>query len=134
ELTAGKAEDWEIEAELTEALKQHFRPEFLNRIDETIVFHTLSKENIAAIVGIQVSHLAERLAGRKITLELTPEARSLVAELGYDPSFGARPLKRIIQQKLENPLAQKILSADIHDGDTVTVSAAGKSFTFEVEK
>jgi ATP-dependent Clp protease ATP-binding subunit ClpB len=133
-LAGSRAEDWEIEAELTEALKQHFRPEFLNRIDETIVFHTLSKENIAAIVGIQVSHLAERLAGRKITLELTPEARSLISELGYDPSFGARPLKRIIQQKLENPLAQKILAGEIHDGDTVTVSAAGKSFTFEVEK
>ena len=74
------------------------------------------------------------MAGRKITLELTPEARSLIAEPGYDPSFGARPLKRIIQQKLENPLAQKILSAKIHDGDKVTVSATGKSFTFEVEK
>ncbi len=133
-LAEKKAEDWEIEAELTDALKQHFRPEFLNRIDETIVFHTLSRENIAAIVGIQVSHLAERLAGRKITLEVTPEAGSLIAELGYDPSFGARPLKRVIQQKLENPLAQKILSAKIHDGDKVTVSATGKSFTFEVEK
>ncbi len=133
ELADNKAEDWEIEAQLTEALKQHFRPEFLNRIDETIIFHTLSKENIAAIVGIQVSHLAKRLAERKITLEVTPEARNLVAELGYDPSFGARPLKRIIQQKLENPLAQKILAGEIHDGDKVTVSATGKSFTFEVD-
>ncbi len=133
ELADRQAEEWEIDARLTDALKQHFRPEFLNRIDETIIFHTLSKENIAAIVGIQTGHLAGRLSERKITLKLTDDARSLLAELGWDPSFGARPLKRIIQQKLENPLAQKILSGDIHDGDTVTVSAAGKSFTFEVE-
>ncbi|KKK86182.1 hypothetical protein LCGC14_2765800, partial [marine sediment metagenome] len=99
------AEAWEIEMQLGEALKAHFRPEFLNRIDETIVFHSLSKEHIARIVEIQVAQLARRLARRNIAVTLTPEARDLLAELGFDPSFGARPLKRLIQQKVENSLA-----------------------------
>jgi ATP-dependent Clp protease ATP-binding subunit ClpB len=130
ELSEKGGEDWEIEAQLKDVLKQTFRPEFLNRIDETIVFHNLSKENIAAIVDIQVAHLARRLAVRKITLELSDAARGLLAELGWDPSFGARPLKRVIQQKLENPLAGKILANEIHDGDTVAVGVKGKTFTF----
>ena len=130
DLADAKAEQWEIEARLKDALKQTFRPEFLNRIDETIVFHSLTQAHIAAIVDIQVAHLAERLAGRKIALILTPAARDLLAELGYDPTFGARPLKRMIQQKLENPLAGKILAGDVRDGDAVNVDAAGKAFTF----
>ena len=132
ELAEKQAEDWEIEAQLKDALKQRFRPEFLNRIDETIVFHNLTKQHIAQIVDIQVGYLARRLAERKISLTLTGEARDLLAELGFDPTFGARPLKRVIQQKVENPVAAKILAGDIRDGDAVTVSAAGKSFTFEV--
>jgi len=132
DLADAQAEQWEIEARLKDALKQTFRPEFLNRIDETIVFGGLGKEHLGAIVDIQVGHLADRLAGRKIALALTPAARDLLAELGYDPTFGARPLKRVIQQKLENPLAGKILAGDVHDGDAVTVDAAGKGFTFNI--
>ena len=134
QLADQKAEEWEIEAQLKEALKQHFRPEFLNRIDETIIFHSLTKAHIAVIVDIQVALLAERLAERKIDLTLAETARDLLAELGWDPTYGARPLKRVIQQKVENPLASKILAGDIREGDTVAVSAAGKSFVFEVTR
>ena len=128
ELADKHAEEWEIEAQLKDALKQQFRPEFLNRIDETVVFHSLTKKDIAAIVDIQVRQLAQRLAERKIQLELSPAARDLVAEMGYDASFGARPLKRIIQQQIENALARGILSGEIPDGAKVTVNAAGKAF------
>ena len=134
ELTEKKAEDWEIEARLNEILKEHFRPEFLNRIDEKIVFHSLTREHIVAIVDIQMNRLAERLSQQKISIKLTDEARNLLAELGYDPAFGARPLKRVIQQNIENALAKKILAGEIQQGDTVKISASGKSFTFEVEK
>ncbi|MCD6378394.1 MAG: AAA family ATPase, partial [Planctomycetes bacterium] len=134
ELTEKKAEDWEIEARLNEILKEHFRPEFLNRIDEKIVFHSLTREHIVAIVDIQMNRLAERLSQQKISIKLTDEARDLLAELGYDPAFGARPLKRVIQQNIENALAKKILAGEIQQGDTVKISASGKSFTFEVEK
>jgi len=131
DLSEKKAEDWEIEAQLTEALKATFRPEFLNRIDETVVFGSLSKEDLAAIVDIQIAELSGRLADRKITLEVTDAAKHLVAELGYDPSFGARPLKRLVQQNLENALAGKILAGEIADGRHVVIDAEGKSFTFE---
>ncbi|HET6427094.1 MAG TPA: ATP-dependent chaperone ClpB [Phycisphaerae bacterium] len=133
ELAARGAEEWEIDVQLTEALRAHFRPEFLNRIDETIIFHSLSRENIAAIVEIQAGYLARRLAERGIRLRLTDAARDLLAELGYDPSFGARPLKRLIQQKIENALAGRILAGDVQAGDAVTVDVAGKSFTFRTE-
>jgi len=132
QLAEKNAEQWEIETRFTEALKAKFRPEFLNRIDETVVFHNLTKENLRAIVDIQARRLADRLAEHKITITLTDKARDLLCELGWDPAFGARPLKRVLQQKIENALAQKILAGDIRDGDNVTVSAKGKSFTFEV--
>ncbi|HUS46829.1 MAG TPA: AAA family ATPase, partial [Phycisphaerae bacterium] len=126
-----KADDWEVEARLKDALRAHFRPEFLNRIDETVIFHSLTKKDLAAIVDIQVRELSDRLAGQKITLEMTDAAKSLVAELGYDPTFGARPLKRVIQQKIDNVLAGKILSGEIRGGVHVVIDAAGKSFTFK---
>jgi ATP-dependent Clp protease ATP-binding subunit ClpB len=130
ELTERNAEQWEIDAQIKDSLKQQFRPEFLNRIDEIIVFHTLSKEHLAGIVDIQIRYLDSRLAERKITLTVTPAAKELVADLGWDVAFGARPLKRIIQQKIENGLAERILSGEIHDGDHVTVDASGKTFRF----
>ncbi len=133
DLSERQAEQWEIEARIKDALKQVFRPEFLNRIDEIIVFHQLDKDSLARIVDIQVRELGKRLAFRKITLKLTGEAEKLVAELGYDAAFGARPLKRVIQQKIENELAQRILGGEIRDGAHVTVSARGKSFTFKVQ-
>ena len=123
--------DWEIEAHVKEALKQHFRPEFLNRVDETIVFHPLGKEQLRAIITIQLRHLEKRLAERKISLEVTDAARDLLMDEGYDTTFGARPLKRTIQQKLENPLAKKILSGDITDGDKVKIDADRHAFKFE---
>ena len=129
-----KADDWEVEARLKDALRAHFRPEFLNRIDETVIFHSLTKKDLAAIVDIQVRELSDRLAGQKITLEMTDAAKSLVAELGYDPTFGARPLKRVIQQKIDNVLAGKILSGEIRGGVHVVIDAAGKSFTFKTQR
>ena len=134
EMTRNEADDWEIEAQLTEALRLQFRPEFINRIDETVVFHTLSKSDLAGIVEIQVGELSNRLAGRKISITVTEAAESLIAELGYDPTFGARPLKRLIQQKLENGLAGRIIAGDVTDGDHVVINAEGKTFTFTVER
>jgi ATP-dependent Clp protease ATP-binding subunit ClpB len=123
-------EEWEIEAQLKDALKQHFRPEFLNRVDEVIVFHQLTKKDLRGIVDIQFQQLSSRLAERKITAELTEEGKKLLAELGWDPTFGARPLKRVIQQKLENPLATKLLDGEITEGEHITIDAVGKSFAF----
>jgi len=109
-----------IKDALMELLKQSFRPEFLNRIDETVIFNRLGKEEIAKIVDIQLAHLSSRLAERKIELKLTKAAKELLAERGYDPLFGARPLKRTIQADLENPLAKAIIAGKIKEGDTVT--------------
>jgi ATP-dependent Clp protease ATP-binding subunit ClpB len=109
-----------IKDALMELLKQSFRPEFLNRIDETVIFNRLGKEEIAKIVDIQLAYLCSRLADRKIELKLTKAAKELLAERGYDPLFGARPLKRTIQADLENPLAKAIIAGKIKEGDTVT--------------
>ena len=130
ELASSGADQWEMDAQITEALKQKFRPEFLNRIDETVIFNSLTREDLAAIVDIQVRQLAGRLADRNVTLELTSQANQLLGELGYDPTYGARPLKRLVQQKLENSLATKILDGEITDGTHIVISAKGKSFTF----
>ncbi|MDR1148170.1 MAG: ATP-dependent chaperone ClpB [Spirochaetaceae bacterium] len=109
----------DIKKSLTELLKRHFRPEFLNRIDETVIFNRLDKSEIGKIVDIQLERLKERLAERKITLELTDMAKNLIIERGYDPLFGARPLKRTIQSEIENPLAKAIIAGKIKDGSIV---------------
>jgi ATP-dependent Clp protease ATP-binding subunit ClpB len=127
---------------LMELLKQSFRPEFLNRIDETVIFNSLGKNEIGKIVDIQLTRLAERLAARKITLNLTSAAKELLAERGYDPLFGARPLKRTIQADLENPLAKLVISGKIREGDAVTADKArdgkpannGEALTFKKGK
>ena len=106
-----------------EAVQQHFRPEFLNRVDEIILFESLSLEQIQNIVEIQLELLRKRLAERKLTLTLTPSARSAIAMAGYDPVYGARPLKRAIQKQLIDPLAQKLLAAEFRDGDTIEADA-----------
>jgi len=106
---------------LTRLLQAHFRPEFLNRIDEIVIFHPLSRQHLAEIVNIQLRHVAGRLAERGYTLEVSQAAREYIAEAGYDPDFGARPLKRAIQRELEDPLALKILSGEFHEGDIVRV-------------
>jgi len=124
-------EDWEIEAAVNDLLKQALRPELLNRIDESIVFHQLKKEEIAHIVKLQIDLLKKRLTDREITLEVTNEAIEAIADLGYDPAYGARPLKRIIQQQIENALAARLLTGEINPGDTVEVNHKAHSFTFQ---
>ncbi len=130
-LTEEKGADWEIEAHVKDALKQVFKPEFLNRIDEVIVFHMLTDENLKQIVDIQLRYLTERLAEQKIALELTDSARQQIKDEGYDPVYGARPLKRVIQQRIENALATEILTGSFAEGDTVRVDADAHKFTFE---
>ncbi len=111
-------------ARVMEALRQAFRPEFLNRIDETVVFAPLSREDLAQIVDIQLQLLEARLRDRDLTLSITPEARAYLAERGYDPTFGARPLKRVVQRELLDPLALKLLDGSIRDGETIIVRSA----------
>ncbi|HEX2025148.1 MAG TPA: AAA family ATPase, partial [Actinomycetota bacterium] len=117
------------EAVLSE-MRGHFRPEFLNRLDEVIVFEPLDKEEIARIVDIQVEDLVSRLAGRKLALELTPAAREYLAEKGYDPSFGARPLKRLIQREVQDRLAMMLLSGELAEAATVVVDRAEDGLAF----
>ena len=111
-------------AEVMEAVRAHFRPEFLNRLDETIIFDRLTRDDMDEIVTIQMRQLEKRLAGRKIILALNDAARKWLADEGYDPVFGARPLKRVIQRHLQDPLAEMILSGKVMDGDTVSVTAS----------
>ncbi len=117
-----------------ESLKDYFRPEFLNRLDDIIVFDILSPESIRKIVDIQVSLVKERLKAKEITLSLTEDALTLLGKEGYNPQYGARPLKRLIQNKILNPLAHLIISGGIVKGGAVTVSVKNKEFTFDVKK
>ncbi|HHY28365.1 MAG TPA: AAA domain-containing protein, partial [Desulfitobacterium dehalogenans] len=121
ELTASGASQEALRSRVTEELKVYFRPEFLNRLDEIIVFHPLGQEHIGSIVQIQINRLRDYLAPRKITLELSDAALNKIIQQGYDPVYGARPLKRVIQQNLQNSLAMKILQGVIHEGDHVMV-------------
>jgi ATP-dependent Clp protease ATP-binding subunit ClpB len=114
-----------------DALRDVFRPEFLNRIDEVIEFTPLSKEQIAEIVELQLVRLRERLAERRIDLELTEAAKEALAEAGWDPTYGARPLKRAIQRLVENPLALRLLEGGFADGDTIRVDAEDGEIRFE---
>jgi ATP-dependent Clp protease ATP-binding subunit ClpB len=104
-----------------EVVRAHFRPEFLNRLDEIILFHRLGAGHMGPIVDIQVARLQKLLEDRKITLDLTPAAREWLGRVGYDPVYGARPLKRAVQKYLQDPLADAILSGRVKDGDTVRV-------------
>ena len=120
-----------MKQDLLDIVGRHFRPEFLNRVDDIVVFHPLEAEHIRRIVDIQLEHLRQRLGERDIGLVLDGEARDRLADAGYDPVYGARPLKRAIQQQIENPLAQRILNGDFEPGDTIRVSveADGLDFT-----
>jgi ATP-dependent Clp protease ATP-binding subunit ClpB len=126
----GEANYARMKAEVMEIVGQHFRPEFINRIDDVVVFHPLEPEHIRKIVDIQLGYLHRRLADRDMTLVLSPEARDRLAQAGFDPVYGARPLKRAIQQQLENPLAQRILRGDFGPGDTIRVTAEGDGLGF----
>ena len=112
-------------------MREHFRPEFLNRIDEVVVFQPLTREQIGEIVELQLARLRERLAERRLALELTDEAKELLAEAGWDPTYGARPLKRALQRLVENPLALRLLEGDFAEGDTVPVDARDGELVFE---
>jgi ATP-dependent Clp protease ATP-binding subunit ClpB len=111
-------------------VRSRFRPEFLNRVDEIILFHRLKRENMGAIVDIQLKRLAKLLEDRKITIALDAGARDWLAEKGYDPAYGARPLKRVIQKQVQDPLAEMILSGIVKDGEQVTISAGKTGLTF----
>ncbi len=125
-----EAPAWEIEAKVKELLRATLRPEFLNRIDEVILFHNLSKDQLANIVELQVDYLRGRLADHEMNLEVTEAAKKLIADYGYDPAYGARPLKRTIQQLIENPLAQQILSGQFSAGATIIVDSDGEKLSF----
>jgi ATP-dependent Clp protease ATP-binding subunit ClpB len=122
--------DAEMRHQVMEALRANFRPEFLNRIDETIIFKSLTREQIAGIVQMQLEVVQKRLAERDITLLVTDSARTMLATLGYDPMFGGRPLKRVIQRHILDPLAIRLLNGQIHEGEDVVVDVRDGDFTF----
>jgi ATP-dependent Clp protease ATP-binding subunit ClpB len=115
-------------------LRATFRPEFLNRIDEVVLFQPLTREQLAEIVELQLRRLEARLAERGIRIELTPAAKEFLAEAGWDPTYGARPLKRAIQRLVENPLALRLLEGDFVEGDAVLVDAKDDEIVFEKAK
>ena len=127
---AGEANYERMKTAVMEDVAQHFRPEFVNRIDDIVVFHPLGREQIRMIVDIQIEQLRGRLAEREMNLELTDAARDKIAETGFDPVYGARPLKRAIQQRVENPLAQEILAGRFGPGDTITIDVEGDELGF----
>jgi ATP-dependent Clp protease ATP-binding subunit ClpB len=125
------AAGWDLVADSVRGdLRLHFRPEFLNRVDDIVVFRPLSREDITRIVDLQVAHLRRLLAEKKINLEITPEAEALFGELGYDPVYGARPLKRVIQSRLQNHIAMELLEGRFQEGDTIKVGTSGGGLSF----
>jgi ATP-dependent Clp protease ATP-binding subunit ClpB len=118
-----------VYGEVMSMVRGHFRPEFLNRVDEIVLFHRLQREDMGAIVDIQMKRLAQLLEDRKITIDLDGKARQWLADKGYDPAYGARPLKRVIQKSVQDPLAERILAGKVNDGDTVRISAAKEGLT-----
>ena len=127
----GEAQDVDVVRDQVMAVvKSHFRPEFLNRLDEIILFHRLKRDNMGAIVDIQINRLRKLLADRKIEIEISDAARNWLAEKGYDPAYGARPLKRVIQKNLQDPLAEELLAGRIKDGDKVKVDVKAGLLTF----
>jgi len=130
-LTEEKRPAWEIEAHVKDALKKVFKPEFLNRIDEIIVFHPLTREHLKKIVEIQLGYLSERLKQRGIEVEFADAARNLIMDEGFDPVYGARPLKRVIQQRIENPLATELLAGRFSEGDKIKIDSHQHKFIFK---
>jgi ATP-dependent Clp protease ATP-binding subunit ClpB len=119
-----------VRDEVMGIVRGHFRPEFLNRVDEIILFHRLRRQDMGRIVEIQLTRLERLLTDRKIALDLDKEAVEWLAEKGYDPAYGARPLKRVMQKELQDPLAEKILGGEIKDGSTVKVTAGSDRLNF----
>jgi len=131
---AGEGNYQRMKNAVMEIVQQHFRPEFINRVDDIVVFHPLGTEQIRAIVEIQLGYLKRRLLERDMALELDEKARDLIGEAGFDPVYGARPLKRAIQQQIENPLAQRILRNELRPGDRIRVSVRGSELVFEGQR
>lgn len=123
-------EEHVMQERVMNALRNHFRPEFLNRVDEIVIFHRLEKEQLRDIAQIQLVHLRQLLGQRDITLELTADALDVLIEEGYDPVYGARPLKRVIQRQIVDPLALQLIQGDIHDGEHVLVDAKDGRLVF----
>jgi ATP-dependent Clp protease ATP-binding subunit ClpB len=122
----------DVEPQVMEIVRAHFRPEFLNRLDEIILFHRLAADHMAPIVDIQVGRVSKLLADRKIRIELTDAARAWLGRVGYDPVYGARPLKRAVQRYLQDPLADKILRGDVKDGSTVKIDEGDGALKLDV--
>ena len=120
----------EIRDRMMETLRAQFRPEFLNRVDEIIIFHSLSREQIGQVVDIQLRILSARLADRHMTINLTGATKDLIVNEGFDPTYGARPLKRTIQRFLENPLSKKILQGEFQQGDSIRIEMEEDRLTF----
>jgi ATP-dependent Clp protease ATP-binding subunit ClpB len=131
EIFEGGGKYEEMRSAVMESLQTRFLPEFLNRIDEIIVFRPLDRSQIRKIVDLQVDHLAKLLEKRELGLTVTEAARQELANRGYDPQFGARPLKRVIQQQLQNPLAAELLKGQYPEGSTVKIDFDGEEFNFE---
>jgi ATP-dependent Clp protease ATP-binding subunit ClpB len=129
--SAAEGLDERIQRQVMDALRGHFRPEFINRLDEIIIFHALSREEMRSIIDIQLRGLMKRLEDRKIHIELTDRAKDQLIAEGYDPTYGARPLKRTIQRKVLDPLAMRVLQGDFKEGDTVKIDAAGGELRFD---
>ncbi len=129
-ITESGLSDAGMRERVMEAVRGHFRPEFLNRIDELVVFRQLSEADILVIVDLQIESVAKRLADRRITLTVTDSARKALSREGYDPLFGARPLKRVIQRQLLDPLAIRLLGGDFHEGAEVVVDFEAGDFAF----
>jgi ATP-dependent Clp protease ATP-binding subunit ClpB len=123
-VTTGGEIPEDVRARVFAELREHFRPEFLNRVDETVLFKPLTLEEIEQIVDLQIADVRRRLADRRMSLELTDAARVLIAREGYDPVYGARPLRRFIQRDVETRIGRALLSGEIHDGATITIDAA----------
>jgi ATP-dependent Clp protease ATP-binding subunit ClpB len=121
-----------VEPQVMEVVRSHFRPEFLNRLDEIILFHRLAQEHMAPIVDIQVARVGKLLKDRKIALDLSDAARRWLGRVGYDPVYGARPLKRAVQRYLQDPLAEKLLAGEVPDGSTVRIDEGEGALAMQV--
>ena len=124
-----------MEKKVQEVLKSSFRPEFLNRVDETIIFKPLTKDELVKIVDIQIRNLGKRLEEKDIKIELTDKAKEYIANVGYDPVYGARPLKRTIQKYVQDPLANKLLQGEFNEGDNILIDlGSDNNLTFKKKK
>jgi ATP-dependent Clp protease ATP-binding subunit ClpB len=134
EITRSGGSEEEMRAAIKEALQERFLPEFLNRVDETIIFRPLDQRQIRKIVTIQIEHLKKQLELAGLSLDVTEAAIDEIARRGYDPTFGARPLKRVIQQQVQNPLASEILKGEFPEGSIVRIDFQNGEFAFEREE